>query len=76
MASMIMVAKILKEFQDDLYYTVTFLACNAEEAGMLGSKFYVQNTDRDTIIANINFESTPVWGKARVLWASEPGFRH
>lgn len=66
-ASMVMVAKILKEFQNDLYYTVTFLACNSEEAGMLGSKFYVQNTDRGTIVANINFESTPVWEKSRSI---------
>ena len=63
-ASMIVLAKILKEFQKDLYYTVTFLACNSEEAGLLGSKYYVQNCDREKIIASINFESTPVWEKA------------
>ena len=62
-ASMAVVAKILKEFEKDLYYSVTFLACNSEEAGLLGSLYYVQNTNRDNIIANINFESTPVWGK-------------
>jgi hypothetical protein len=66
-ASMVMVAKILKELQNDLYYTVTFLACNSEEAGMLGSKYYVQNTSRGEIIANINFESTPVWEKSRSI---------
>ncbi len=64
-ASLVMSAKILKQFQEELYYTVTILACNAEEAGLLGSKYYVRNTDRDSIIANINFESTPVWEKAR-----------
>lgn len=63
-ASLVMTAKILKQFQQDLYYTVTVLACNAEEAGMLGSKYYVRNTNRGNIIANINFESTPVWEKA------------
>jgi Zn-dependent M28 family amino/carboxypeptidase len=66
-ASMLVVAKILKEFQSDLHYTITFLACNSEEAGLLGSKFYVQNADRKTIIANINFESTPVWEKSRSI---------
>jgi hypothetical protein len=60
-AAMMVVAKILKEFQDELYYSVTILACHAEESGLLGSKYYAQNTDRNTIIANINFESTPVW---------------
>jgi Zn-dependent M28 family amino/carboxypeptidase len=63
-ASMMMTAKILKEFQKDLYYTIVVLACNAEEAGLLGSKYYVQTVlDRENIISNINFESTPVWGK-------------
>ncbi|MEN8157248.1 MAG: M28 family peptidase [Bacteroidota bacterium] len=59
--AMMVVAKILQEFQEDLYYSVTILGCNSEESGLLGSKYYVQNTDRSNIIANINFESTPVW---------------
>ncbi|HLP58811.1 MAG TPA: M28 family peptidase [Candidatus Deferrimicrobium sp.] len=63
-AALMLTAKILKEFQTDLYYTVVVLACNAEESGLLGSKYYVRNTpDRVNIIANINFEATPVWGK-------------
>jgi hypothetical protein len=63
-AAMIVTAKILKEFQEDLYYTVVVLACQAEEAGLLGSKYYVMtHPGRENIIANINFESTPVWGK-------------
>jgi Zn-dependent M28 family amino/carboxypeptidase len=65
--AMMVVAKVLKEFQADLYYTVTILGCNAEESGLLGSKYYVQNTDRNNIIANINFESTPVWGEANSI---------
>jgi Zn-dependent M28 family amino/carboxypeptidase len=64
-AAMMVAAKILKEFQKDLYYTVTLLACNAEEAGLLGSRYYVLNTDRSSIIANINFESTPVWERSQ-----------
>ena len=65
--AMMVVAKILKEFQEDLEYSVTILACNAEESGLLGSKYYVQNTDRNSIIANINFESTPVWSRAKSI---------
>lgn len=65
--AMMVVAKILKEFQEDLHYTVTILACNAEESGLLGSRFYVETTDRSSIVANINFESTPVWGKANSI---------
>ena len=66
-AAMMVVAKVLKEFQDDLYYSITILGCNAEESGLLGSKYYVQNTDRSNIIANINFESTPVWNEAKSI---------
>ncbi|MBN1132357.1 MAG: M28 family peptidase [Bacteroidales bacterium] len=63
-ASMMVAAKILEECREELYYTITILACNAEESGLLGSRYYVENTDRDNIIANINFESTPVWDEA------------
>ncbi len=66
-ASLVMTARILKRFQNDLYYTVTLLACNAEEAGLLGSKYYVRNTDRENIVTDINFESTPVWEKAHSI---------
>jgi len=66
-AAMMVVAKVLKEFQDDLHYSITILGCNAEESGLLGSKYYVQNTDRSNIIANINFESTPVWEKSKSI---------
>jgi Zn-dependent M28 family amino/carboxypeptidase len=63
-AAMMVTAKILKEFQQELYYTVVVLACQSEEAGLLGSKYYVRtHPQRDRIIADINFESTPVWGK-------------
>ncbi len=66
-AAMMVTAKILKEFQRDLYYTVVVLACHSEEAGLLGSKHYVRSMtpeQRKEVIANINFESTPVWEKA------------
>jgi len=68
-SAMMLAGKILKEHQDELYYTVVLLACNAEEAAMLGSRYYVQQADRANIIANINFESTPVWEKARSVMA-------
>ncbi|MBN1197679.1 MAG: M28 family peptidase [Candidatus Aminicenantes bacterium] len=66
-AAMLVAAKILKEFQSTLHYSVTVLACNSEEAGLLGSKYYVDTTDRSTIVANINFESSPVWKSSTTL---------
>jgi Zn-dependent M28 family amino/carboxypeptidase len=66
-AAMMVTARILKEFDTELHYTITILACQAEESGLLGSKYYVENTDRENIVANINFESTPVWAEARSI---------
>ncbi len=64
-ASMLITAKRLKRFEKYLFYNIIVLACNAEESGLLGSRYFVENTDRKKIIANINFESTPVWEKTR-----------
>ncbi len=63
-AAMMMAAKILKKNQNELYYSVIFLGPNAEEGGLLGSRYFVNSCDKEDIIANINFESTPVWGKS------------
>ncbi len=62
--SLLLTAKILKSFEKNLYYSIIILAPNAEESGLLGTKYFVQNCDRSGIIANINFESTPVWERA------------
>lgn len=62
-AAMLLCAKALSRCREELEYTIVFLACNAEESGLLGSKHFVRtHPGRDNIIANINFESTPVWG--------------
>lgn len=65
--SMLLAAKILKKHQAELYYSVIILATNAEESGMLGARYFVQNYKGDDIIANINFESSPVWGKTKSI---------
>lgn len=66
-AAMVLAAEILKDHENELDYTITVLACNAEEAGLLGSRYFIRNTDRENIIANINFESTPVWKRAKSI---------
>jgi Zn-dependent M28 family amino/carboxypeptidase len=63
-AAMALVAKIYTEAGITPYYGLTFLACQAEEEGLLGSKYFVANAERENIVANINFESTPVWEKS------------
>lgn len=67
LASMMLVAKLLQDKREELHYSYVFLACNAEEGGLLGSRYYVSQADRSKIVANINFESTPVWERAGSL---------
>ncbi|MBN2071596.1 MAG: M28 family peptidase [Candidatus Krumholzibacteriota bacterium] len=64
-ASMMVTARHIKEYEKDLKYSVIILACEAEEAGLLGSHYFAGTLDPSKIIANINFESTPVWEKSR-----------
>ncbi|MBU8921546.1 MAG: M28 family peptidase [Bacteroidales bacterium] len=64
-ASMMITAKHLKKHQDELRYSVIVLACEAEESGLLGSLYFAGTIDPSKIVANINFESTPVWEKSR-----------
>lgn len=64
-ASMMAVAKRLREQQEKLNYSVIVLACNAEEAGLLGSRYFAAGVEPSSIVANINFESTPVWERSR-----------
>ncbi len=66
-ASMLMTAKILKRFDKDLKYSIIILAPNAEESGLLGSTYFVENSKKENIIANINFESTPVWEESKSI---------
>ncbi len=67
-AAMVMTAKLLKARQADLRYSVIVLACQAEESGLLGSHYFVDSlSDPRRIIADINFESTPVWGPSKSI---------
>ena len=68
-ATLALVAKIFADAGKELHYGLTFLACQGEEAGLLGSKYFVANSEREKIIANINFESTPVWEKSLDVFA-------
>ncbi len=61
-AALAMVAKVFAASGGELNHGLTFLACQGEEAGLLGSRHFVANCDRRRVVANINFESTPVWG--------------
>jgi hypothetical protein len=68
-ASMIMTAKTLAGRRSELEYSVIVLACQAEEAGLLGSRYFAEHLDPADIVCNINYESTPVWERARDIMA-------
>jgi Zn-dependent M28 family amino/carboxypeptidase len=68
-AAMALVAKICAEAGITPYYGLTFLACQVEEGGLLGSKYFIANAEREHILANINFESTPVWEQSIDVFA-------
>jgi Zn-dependent M28 family amino/carboxypeptidase len=66
-AAMLLAGRELARRPAPLQHTITLLAAQAEESGLLGSKHYVQAADRASIVANINFEATPVWERAGSL---------
>jgi Zn-dependent M28 family amino/carboxypeptidase len=73
-ATLALVAKIFAAAGTTPYFGLTFLACQGEEAGLLGSRFYVNHAERDKIVATINFESTPVWEKSLDAFAEGARF--
>ena len=68
-ASMLGTARELAERRDELKYSVIVLACQAEEAGLLGSHHFALSLDPEDIICNINYESTPVWERTGDVFA-------
>lgn len=68
-AAMIMTAMILRDHREELKRPVIVLACEAEEAGLLGSLYFARSLDPGKILCNINYESTPVWEKPRDVMA-------
>ena len=65
---MLLTARVLNEFRSRLEHTITLLACQAEEEGLLGSMEYAMHADRTKIDAVINFESSPVWEESDSLF--------
>ena len=68
-AAMLATAKTLQERREELKYSVIILACQAEEAGLLGSYHFALSLYPEDIVCNINFESTPVWERTGDVFA-------
>ncbi len=64
-AAITLAAKIFKDRQEDLRYSLIVVACEAEESGLLGSAYFAQQVDPSKVVANINLDSPSVWGKTR-----------
>lgn len=68
-AALAMTAKVFAEDGNERHFGLTFLACQAEEAGLLGSRHFVAQSGAGAIAANLNFESTPVWESSPDIFA-------
>ncbi len=66
-AAVIEMAKAYKALPKPAKRSVLFMATTAEEAGLLGAKYYAQNPlyPLRKTLADINFDVTSVWGKTR-----------
>jgi Iap family predicted aminopeptidase len=52
------VARLLKRFSPDNYYTVEFVWFNGEELGLWGSRKYIEMHAGDSIVAMVNMDMT------------------
>lgn len=68
-AALALTAKVLSAAAGERRLGLIFLACQAEEAGLLGSKHFAAGADPDAIVATVNFESTPVWERSPDMFA-------
>ena len=75
-AALLELARVLAPLRDRLNANVVFLAATAEEAGLLGSTWFVRHLPVPTeqVLANVNFEMTNVWGRTKDVYAI--GARH
>ena len=66
-ASMLAIAGAWTKLNPAPRRSVLFMATTAEEAGLLGAKFYAQHPfyPMDKTLADINLDTMNVWGKAR-----------
>lgn len=67
LTAMVFTARALARSPVPQRYGITLLACHAEEAGLLGNRFFVRTAGASRFVADINFESTPVWERAGTL---------
>jgi Zn-dependent M28 family amino/carboxypeptidase len=75
-ASVIELAAAFRKINPPPKRSVLFMATTAEEAGLLGAKFYAEHPlyPLEKTLADINLDSMNVWGKARDIEDLSLGF--
>jgi len=75
-ASVIQLAAAFKKLNPPPKRSVLFMATTAEEAGLLGAKYYAEHPlyPLEKTLADINLDSMNVWGKARDIEDLSLGF--
>ncbi len=75
-ASVIELAAAFRKINPQPKRSVLFMATTAEEAGLLGAKFYAEHPlyPLEKTLADINLDSMNVWGKARDIEDLSLGF--
>jgi len=66
-SALLTLAKAFSELKVKPRRSIIFVALTAEEAGLLGSKFFAQNPPAPPIkiVANINIDGINIWGKTK-----------
>ncbi len=66
-SGLLSIAKAFSELKVKPRRSVMFIALTAEEAGLLGSKYFAQNptVPPNKIVANINVDGINIWGKTK-----------
>lgn len=70
-ASMLALARYYAQQPEKLKVNLVFLAATAEEEGLLGSDYFARHLPfpGSSVLANLNFEMTNVWGETEDLYA-------
>lgn len=70
-ASMLALARYYSQQPERLKVNLVFLAATAEEEGLLGSDYFARHLPfpGSSVLANLNFEMTNVWGETEDLYA-------
>jgi Zn-dependent M28 family amino/carboxypeptidase len=70
-ACLLALAGYYSQFKDRLPVNLVFAAVTAEEQGLLGSDYFASHLpiENSFVLANINFETTNVWGETEDVYA-------